>query len=389
MQLYVGILRAQVSVYDLGATGSAPPARTLVGPDTGLDGVGGVALDNAGFLYVGNESPSTVTVYPPGADGDTAPARIIAGDQTRLGIPASTALDSTGQLYVLNSGGVPANRTVTVYAPGATGNAAPVATIGGIEVDQGNLNAIAVDLLDQLYVSEDLPGVISVYPPGAAGSAVPVRRINGPSTRLGTVSGMDFDADNNLYVANGDDVLVFGPAANGDTAPTRVISGVHTGISEGFNLAVQPDGTIYVGDFDAGLTNGRITVYAPGAHGDAAPIRTITGLAGIPFGGMAIDKIRQRPRPSHFNRIPELVGILLGGVAVDGGGVVIVGGIPIPIGPWGPPTADSASRADLLIGMAIEQLGSHVADEQRASAIRASALELMKSKINQMIARLP
>jgi probable HAF family extracellular repeat protein len=34
--------------------------------------------------------------------------------------------------------------------------------------------------------------------------------------------------------------------------------------------------------------------------------------------------------------LPELVGILLGGVTVDGGGWIIIGGERHPIGPWGP-----------------------------------------------------
>jgi hypothetical protein len=390
MELYVGLLREQVNVYPLGAVGDTPPTRTLNGPSTQLDGVGGVALDNDRYLYVGNAATSTITVYPPDASGDTPPVRVIQGDATRLGVPDGVALDSAGNLYVLNTGGVPQNRTITVYAPGANGNAAPIRVIGGIEVESGNLNGIAIDALDYLYVAEDLPGTISVYAPGAGGNPAPVRRITGPNTTLSTVSALDFDAAGYLYVANGNSVVVFDSGADGNATPVRIIAGNHTGISEDFALAVDPAGLVYVGNAQPTLVNGHVNVFAPGANGNVAPIRVITSFsAGVPVVGMAVDKPRTPPKHRHVPQIAELVAWLLGGVTVDGGGIAIVGGVPIPVGPWGPMTADNASRQDLVVSMAIERMATHLGDTDRAGAIRAASLELMKAKINEMMANLP
>ncbi|AUT75687.1 hypothetical protein C2L64_45950 [Paraburkholderia hospita] len=295
MAIYVGVLRDTVNVYDDKAVGDAVPVRSIHGPSTGFDGVVDVVLDSLGNLYVGNAAPSTITVYTSTADGDAAPIRIIRGGNTGLAIPGSLAIDSADNLYVLNTGGVPSHRKITVYGPGASGDVAPIRTLTGIQVgDIGNLNGIAIDNFDNLYLSQDdMPRIISVYPPGANGSVAPIRTISGGSTGLAIPSQMAFDSFNNLYVSDGIDILVFDPGASGDAAPIRKISGPSTGIVDDFDLAVDAAGLVYVGNFPTDLSAGSVTVYSAGASGDAAPIRTISGIdtgIGVPSGGIAISK---------------------------------------------------------------------------------------------------
>jgi len=259
---------------------------------TMLDGVTDVVLDQAGNLYEGNAASSTVNVYASGASGDVAPIRTLAGPSTGLAVPQGVALDSAGSLYVLNTGGIPANRTITVYPPGADGDTPPLRTLTGIQVGSGNLNAIAVDRFDNLYLAEDVPAIISVFAPGANGAVTPIRTISGGSTGLDVASKMTFDPLNNLYVANGLSILIFAPAAAGDVAPMRTISGPSTGLSDCFDLAVDASGQVYAGNFPPDFSAGSITVYAAGATGDAPPIRTITGVdtgLGVPTGGIALD----------------------------------------------------------------------------------------------------
>jgi len=53
------------------------------------------------------------------------------GDSTGLDQPKGVALDPAGRIYVVNSATKSQQYRITVYAAGANGNVAPVATIAG------------------------------------------------------------------------------------------------------------------------------------------------------------------------------------------------------------------------------------------------------------------
>jgi hypothetical protein len=122
----------------------------------------------------GNTLLEAIDVFAPGTSGsvDTtgAPERYIGGSNSGLATPVQMALDSQGYLYVANNGNG-SNGTVTVYAPNANGNVAPVRTISGTAV--ANVKGIAIDGFDNLYVVSG--GTFSVFAPGADGDAAPVR----------------------------------------------------------------------------------------------------------------------------------------------------------------------------------------------------------------------
>src|SRR5882724_1434550 len=132
MAIYVALFDA-INVYGTNANGDIAPIRVITGPNTRLEGAAALAIDNAGYLYVANAATSVVTIYEPNAHGNAVPIRTISGDHTRLAVPMSMAIDSLGNLYVLNTGGARENRTVTVYAPTADGNAAPIAILTSIQ----------------------------------------------------------------------------------------------------------------------------------------------------------------------------------------------------------------------------------------------------------------
>ena len=71
---------------------------------------------------------ASILVYAPGASGNATPTATIAGSNTGLTGSYGIALDGAGNLYVANAG-VP--YSITVYAAGASGNAPPTATIAG------------------------------------------------------------------------------------------------------------------------------------------------------------------------------------------------------------------------------------------------------------------
>jgi hypothetical protein len=98
-------------------------------------------LDENGNAYVANVNGNSVTVYASGANGNAAPIRTIAGEKTKLDLPAAVVLDSSGVVYVANSG---PSSSVTVYGANAQGNVAPVRTISGADTQLDRPNGIVV-----------------------------------------------------------------------------------------------------------------------------------------------------------------------------------------------------------------------------------------------------
>ncbi len=70
---------------------------------------------------------------------------------------------------------------------------------------------------------------------------------------------------------------------------------------------------------------------------------------------------------------------------MDGGGLVFIGGVPIPVGPWGELSEAMRARRDVLIGLALEQLASTVGDPAGGAKIRIASLELVQARVVEMI----
>src|SRR5207237_4638462 len=190
--------------------------------DQGVTGVSGADP----LLYVLNSSGNSVTAYAAAASGDAAPGTAILGGGSSSGLynPAGAALDTAGRLYVANC-----CDQVLVFAPGATGNAAPIHAISGARTDLAYPTGIAFDGEGNLYVSNLVAGPrITAYAPGAEGNIAPTDTIVGANTRLVSPRGIAFDAAGRLYVANGGisgQVLIYAPGARGNVAPIDSIAG--------------------------------------------------------------------------------------------------------------------------------------------------------------------
>jgi len=269
------------------------PVRTIKGAMTGLLWPSGVAVDSAGAVYVSNDGDlaskqDSVTVYAAGANGDVAAARTISGGRTGLTRPGGLAVDSAGILYVANAGvsgagsSVLGQDRVLVFAAGANGDVAPLRYITN---DIVTPKAVAFDARGFIYVSNygamvNAPNSITVYKPGAAADETPVRAITGSRTTLDTPLGLAVGPHGDLFVVNSgrvnlgiDSIIVFAPGASGDAAPERTITGDKTGLDVPQSVAVDAAGYIYVTNFGSS----SITVYAPNATGNAVPIRLIAG----------------------------------------------------------------------------------------------------------------
>jgi hypothetical protein len=294
-------------------------ARRHVFPATSCSKAACAYVTNGSLAY--SAPPPSVTVYAANANGNVPPIRTISGSRARLNRPVGIALDAGGNMYVANS----CSSIVTVYDPGANGNAAPIRTIAGSNTGLASPNGIALDRRGTLYVANG-NGSVVVYAPGAHGNVSPIRMISGSSTGFHSEVGVALAANGNLQVLDiyctgfpvrcTSSLLVFGRDANGNVAPIRSrslgmealgialdehgetflpgfqifgfaprvvvlgrsgrhiigrIRGRKTQLFDPHAIAVAEYGSVYVTNADS------VTVYARNAHGDVAPIRTISG----------------------------------------------------------------------------------------------------------------
>ena len=278
-RLYVANCCGQILVFAPGATGEAAPISTIGGDSTGLAYPTGIAFDAKGNLYVSNRvAGPSITGYAAGATGNIAPITTIAGANTGLGSPTGIAFDASGRLYVANGANVasPAGK-ILIYAAGANGNVAPIDTTAGSNTGLNAPTWIALDAAGNLYVTNVTwtSGMfsITVYAAGAHGNAAPIRTIAGSNTGLNGAAGLALDGVGNLYVANSgaNSVTVYAAGATGNAAPTATIQGPNTGLAEPGMIARDAGGRLYV----VSSILAPITVYAAGASGNATPTATI------------------------------------------------------------------------------------------------------------------
>jgi hypothetical protein len=276
-----------IVVFDAGADGDAEPMRVIGGPATGLHFPDEIVVDRQQRLYVTarlrSDPVDTIRIFAPDADGNVAPERMIAGPHTGLDTPMGLGMDRDGRLYVGNGGLGPrkTGSSITVYSPGAAGDATPIRTLaGGGAEDNGQWpNRLVFGRRDSLYVKT--VALVAVYAPGATGATVPVRLIykdvprppGGAYGRRLSPERFVLDPYDSMYVVQRDTVMVYPPGYDGSQLEVRWVAGPHTGIHETTDIALDDRGFLYVTDADSSL----IKVFAPGATGDAAPVRRIGG----------------------------------------------------------------------------------------------------------------
>lgn len=272
-------------------------SQTLTAADVTTSSIKGSAtVGVTPTVFVANTITFTVTGYAAGTNGNAAPALAIVGLNTNLDIPVGIARDAAGRVYVANQG----TNSILVYAPGDTGNATPVNTIMGASTGLDMPWGMTLDGTGRLYVVNYNPNTrassITVYSAGATGNAPPTATITGSNTRLQVPEGVALDAAGRLlYVTNTlntafssyNAIMVYAVGATGNAAPVDSIVGDKTGLSTPSAIALDASGRVYIANY----WNSTITVYAPGASGNVAPADSIggssTGLSAP--SGIAVD----------------------------------------------------------------------------------------------------
>jgi len=92
--------------------------------------------------------------------------------------------------------------------------------------------------------------------------------------------------------------------------------------------------------------------------------------------------------PRRFRRpvltLPELVAILVGGVAVDGGGWAIWGHHIGPVDPWGPLLTLQGPKRDALIALLMEEIARSISDPQAREAIRSALVNVAQQRVGSL-----
>jgi hypothetical protein len=242
--------------------------------------------------YNSANGSDNVTSYPADGAGDIAPVGKIAGSSTKLAGIVQMALDGSGKIYVLGKNGLGnSGQSIEVFAAGADGNVAPIATLAGPSTGLVGALSLAVDAAGKMYVAGSIPCAactsathpgIMVFAAGANGDMAPQQVIAPDPYPTPDNTGLDagdlfvgVDAGGNIYAADSysQKVLVFAPNARGNVLPLRVLSGDKTLLHGCEAVAFDGAGRLYVANYNGA----SVTVYAPGASGNVAPTATITG----------------------------------------------------------------------------------------------------------------
>ncbi len=113
--------------------GDVTPRNILLGPNTGLQYVNSLAVDNGGFLYVANSTSNAagVLIFNPSARGDVAPIGAIKGNRTLMHYVTGVAVSRDGRIFVAASSTTTQVDEILVFAKGSRGNVAPIQVISG------------------------------------------------------------------------------------------------------------------------------------------------------------------------------------------------------------------------------------------------------------------
>jgi hypothetical protein len=168
---------------------------------------------------------------------------------------------------------------ITGFSLTANGNATPSLTVSGSKTKLDQPDALAIDRSSgKLFVANGAyqDRRILIFPKGSSGNVAP-KVLAGSNVPVQNTEGLAVDASGNLYVSDytAKAIYVFAAGASGNTAPIRTIAGAATGLVQPFGMSFDSHGHLYVAQGHD--STAPIVEFAANANGNAAPIATIGG----------------------------------------------------------------------------------------------------------------
>jgi DNA-binding beta-propeller fold protein YncE len=303
--------RKSLLVYDRTAGSPASkqaeaPRQQIMGPDTGVGFVAGVAMDpvHRELFTVNNDVEDRLVVFDYDARGNIKPKRLLYVPHQSWGIAFAPKRDvmalsvQTPNMFVVFKREARKFDTPVRSVRGPkTGMADPhgiyfdethneivVANHGNFRPGELITSYTAYDARESRQERTDnafneaargrfVPSSVTTFDGDASGDVAPLRTIQGPASQIDWPMGVAVDEINNeLIVANNGDnsILIFPRTATGDMQPKRAIRGPLTGIKGPMGVAIAK-GEIWVANFG----DHTALVFPRLAAGNVAPRRIL------------------------------------------------------------------------------------------------------------------
>ena len=243
-------------VFDYDARGNVKPKRLLYVPHQSW----GIAFNKKrDEIALSVQTPNMYVVFRRDAQKFDAPLRSVRGPHTGMADPHGIYFDEThNEVVVANHGNFRPSQLITSYTAYDARESR--------QERSGNS-------FDENARGRFLPSSLTIFDGDAQGDVAPLRTIVGPLTQLDWPMGVAVDeANNEIFVANNGDnsVLVFKRTAAANIQPERVIRGAATGIKGPMGVAIAND-EIWVANFG----DHTALVFPRMAAGNVAPRRIV------------------------------------------------------------------------------------------------------------------
>jgi hypothetical protein len=170
-----------ISIFSATANGNVAPTRIIAGIATNIQFPNQIAVDSAGSIYVANSffpGTASILIFNSSANGNVPPTSVLGGSETTMNSIQGLAVDNAGNIYVAANGtdlggGTP---SILEFSAGSSGNVAPVRTISGPATTIIGLGNVAVDGAGSVYLLSP-PGILK-FASNVMGNAAPTATIS-------------------------------------------------------------------------------------------------------------------------------------------------------------------------------------------------------------------